>query len=309
MTITFRCPWCGGLCAFHEKNAGRRARCQRCWQGFIIPSKDGEKAKKVKDKSKAVEKPTPGFYHAVFIDSWKIFANRVSVTPFVFIAAAVCFKFLLGHLDYSLGIYSKAVQRFITIPLPAGRVVTAGAWGCLLWYYIKIIFSTAYDVDKLPELYAGGSGAFIWVIIRALFIFIFVLLAVELPLIIAVAILKSAGVEQPILFAGLFYLGLFLFPAAFLTVAVNRDITVLQRPDRVFRPVYKAFGPYMVVFGFFMAAWLLQERAVGYGTVQKESLWVISLYLAANIAVQVIMLVAARAVGLFCRHYGCYVYW
>jgi len=69
MTIVFRCPTCGNLCAFQAKYAGRGARCMRCRQRFIIPSEDNAPAEKIPEEPGA---PISGFYRAVFIDSPKV---------------------------------------------------------------------------------------------------------------------------------------------------------------------------------------------------------------------------------------------
>ena len=69
MTITFKCPGCGGLCAFADKYAGRRARCWKCNEVFIIPSEDGQAAKKVKPEP---EEPVAGFYRAAIVGKRKL---------------------------------------------------------------------------------------------------------------------------------------------------------------------------------------------------------------------------------------------
>ena len=91
MSISFKCPWCGGLCGFHDKYAARRARCQRCWKLFIIPSQDGGKSEKVKEKVEVAGGPFSGFYRAVLRDSWKLFIRPRNATGLVFIVAVVCF--------------------------------------------------------------------------------------------------------------------------------------------------------------------------------------------------------------------------
>ncbi|MCK4292583.1 MAG: hypothetical protein KAY65_05260, partial [Planctomycetes bacterium] len=72
MTIQFNCPNCDALIAFADKYSGKRARCSTCGQILIIPSRDSKTPKKIKPQIEKAE-PLPGFYHAVFLDSWKIF--------------------------------------------------------------------------------------------------------------------------------------------------------------------------------------------------------------------------------------------
>ena len=73
MTIEFNCPNCDELIAFDSKHAGKRARCLSCGQLFTIPQKSCEKAEKIKPEQKEKTAPLPGFYNAVFIESFKIF--------------------------------------------------------------------------------------------------------------------------------------------------------------------------------------------------------------------------------------------
>ena len=86
--------------------------------------------------------PVPGFYRAVFIDSLKLFVRPQNATGLVFVTAAVCFKFFTGHTDYSFTMGAFRVQA------PVGWVVTLSAWGCLFWYYMEIICTTANDTDN-----------------------------------------------------------------------------------------------------------------------------------------------------------------
>jgi len=120
MTIKFYCPGCGALIAFDDKHHGKRARCTTCGQPFIIPSKDNETARKIRPEPEKAE-PQSGFYRAVFVDSWKIFASRANATGLVFVTAAVAFKFFAGHTDYS---FTVGLFRF---QAPLGLIVTVAA--------------------------------------------------------------------------------------------------------------------------------------------------------------------------------------
>lgn len=72
MTIEFNCPKCGALVAFDSKHAGKRAKCLACGQRFLIPSQSFQKPEKAEPEAEPKEDPIPGFYRAVFIDSWRI---------------------------------------------------------------------------------------------------------------------------------------------------------------------------------------------------------------------------------------------
>lgn len=173
MTIQFYCPKCDMIIAFDRKHCGKRARCLTCGQLFIIPSKDFEKPEKVELKTKRTD-PLPGFYRAVFADSWKLFTDPDNATSIVFVIAAVCFKFLLGK-----GICCVNYISFIV------------AWGWLLGFYMNIIYETAFEIDKLPEIYLGTSLSFLWYIVKPFFIFFWTMAVVELPFIIAFGMLQN----------------------------------------------------------------------------------------------------------------------
>jgi hypothetical protein len=309
MTITFHCPNCGGLCAFDDSNAGRRARCTSCQQLFIIPSQDGQKAKKVKVKER-VDGAISGFYRAVFVDSWKVFAGRTGITGLVFVAIVACFKFFIRHMNYVLSVKSPLAERWIDIPLPFGWVMALTCWGCLFWYYMEIIYWTAFDRDELPEVYMGSARRLVWNILKSLYELLVAIVVVELPFIIIIVVLMKIGVEWSWPLRMLAMAGLFTFPMAVLTISVGQDLVMVLRPDYLIMPIIRAFRPYLVTSGLVILAAVLLFKTVAYSPQMLEKGGVIvGLYLAANIALQVVAIIAARSVGLFCRHYGCYLLW
>jgi len=314
MTITFECPKCSRLCAFGDRHAGKRARCTSCQQLFIIPSEDGQKAEKVKVKARP-DGAISGFYRAVFVDSWKAFANPASITGFVFVTIVACIKFFISHKNYEISVYSQLGEQWIDIPLPFGRVMALACWGCLFWYYMEIMYWTAFDRDELPEVYLGGAidswaKRLVWNILKSLYAFMVALVVVGLPFVIIIAVLMKAGFEWSWPLRMLAMAGLFGFPMAVLTISVGQDLVMLLRPDYLIMPIIRAFRPYLVTGGLVIFATVLLFKTVAYSPQMLEKGGIIvGLYLAANIAVQVIAIVAARSVGLFCRHYGCYLAW
>ena len=298
MTIRFNCPNCDELIAFADKYSGKQARCTSCGQRFIIPSEDKETPKKVEPPAEKAE-PVPGFYRAVFIDSWKLFARPQNATGLVFVIAAVCFKFFTGHTDYSFTMGAFRVQA------PVGLIVRLSAWGCLFWYYMEIICTTANETDELPDVYMGGLFGYIWNVIKSLTIFAVGLFAVLLPSIIFISISRSTGVVSYVLSI----VGLFAFPMAILTFSAGGDVLMVFRPDYIFKPIVRAFWPYLLVAGLFLLAWELQLRTIGYGRLIGSDNLVIGLHLLANLAVQALAIIAMRSIGLFYRHYICYFPW
>jgi hypothetical protein len=184
-------------------------------------------------------------------------------------------------------------------------------WGWLLGFYLNIIYETAYDIDNLPEIYLGTSITFIWYVIKPLAVFLFTMVVVQLPFIIALAILQSPDLaaedswRAEIILQVLFAFGLFLFPAAILTMAVGRDFTLL-RPDYVLTPIVRAFRPYLVVAGLLIAAGVLEMQTQQY---TGQDVPAAAGHLLLNLAAQVVVIIAMRSIGLFYRHYSCYFAW
>jgi hypothetical protein len=194
------------------------------------------------------------------------------------------------------------------VQAPTGLIVRLAAWGCLFWYYMEIICSTAFHVEELPDVYMGGLFGFIWNVVKSLFIFAAALIAVELPCIIFIVISRDVGIEWPVVSHLLALAGLFAFPMAILTLSVGRDISML-RPDRILKPISKAFCSYVTTFGIFALAWELQLHTVEYGELIGKSKIVVGLNLLANVAVQALAIISMRAIGLFYRHYSCHFQW
>ena len=298
MTIRFNCPNCDELIAFADKYSGKQARCASCRQRFIIPSESKQIPEKVEPPAEKAE-PVPGFYRAALIDSWKLFVRPQNATGLVFVIAAVCFKFFTGHTDYSFTMGMFRVQA------PVGLVVTLSAWGCLFWYYMEIICTTANYTDELPDINMGGFFGFIWNIIKSLSIFIVGLFAVLLPSAIFILITGSTGIISHLLSL----IGLFAFPMAILTFSTAPEVLMVFRPDCIYKPIAKAFWPYLLVTGQFLLAWELELRTIGYGRLIGSGYFVTGLHLLANLAVQALAIVTMRSIGLFYRHYSCYFSW
>jgi len=297
MTIEFNCPNCGSLIAFDAKYAGKRAKCLTCGQKLIIPAASFTKPEKVKPPTEPKGVPAPGFYRAVFIDTWKVIFHPKSVTPLGFVIAVVCFKFFLAGaccLNY---------------------VASVVIWGWLFGFYLSLIYDTAFDEDVLPEIHLGSALEFVWNILQPFLVFFYTLFLVELPFIIAFALLHGDDVTPANLWSGgtalhrflqaLVIGGLFVFPAAVLTTAVGKDFLLL-RPDYLLAPIVRAFIPYILVVSLLTAACLLE-----YHTTQSTGADPLTLTrdLALNLAVQLVAIFAMRATGLLYRHYACYFKW
>ena len=263
---------------------------------------DGDKIEKIKPPKEEAE-ALPGFYGAALVDGWKIFTTPENVTGLVFVLTAVCCKFFVAHRNYTVTIPGRAYV--VDLPLPIGHVLHVATWGFLFWYYMEIIYSTAFDRDTLPELVVGGLKGFWPLIARNVYMCFVALLVAGLPLIVYVVISEALQVRSTAIFYALIVFAVFLFPMALVTLAVGKDLKML-RPDYLLITVYRAFGPYLVTTVLFGTAVAIQTQANQYNH-QGAAATVGHLLL--NLTVQVPALVAVRSMGLFYRHYSSYFPW
>ncbi|MHC4206016.1 MAG: hypothetical protein ACYSTT_15300 [Planctomycetota bacterium] len=302
MTIRFDCPNCNELIAFADKYSGKRAHCANCGQKFIIPSEDKGKTKTIKPP-KEISVPLPGFYRAVFGGSWRLFTEPKNITGMVFIAVAVCLKFFMAGKNSTITLVGEAMT--IDIPIPTGHVLHVAAWGFLFWYYMEMIYTTAFEQDKLPEVIVGGFKGLCKRIGKSVYILLIMLIVVELPCFIAALITSWLDVEMPVLIYALMFAGLYFFPVAILSAAVGKDLTLL-RPDYFVITIFRAFKPYLVTALLLGAAVVLQMYASQYS---GQSAAAATGHLLLNLAVQFVALIAMRSIGLFFRHYSCVLPW
>ncbi len=302
MTIQFNCPNCDAVIAFDDKHRGKRARCTTCGQRFTIPLKDGDKPKKVRPPKETGE-VVPGFYRAVFVDSWKLFTTPENVTGLVFIATAVCCKFFVANKNYTMTIPGEVYS--VDLPIMIGHVLHVAAWGFLFWYYMEIIYSTAFDRETLPELIVGGLKGFVGLIARSVYECFGALLVVALPLMVYVVISEITEARSPTLIYVLVICGIFLLPMAIVTLAVGKDLKML-RPDYLLVTISRTFGPYLVTAIWLGIAVAIQTQANQYDSQDTAAA---AGHLLLNLTVQVFALVAMRSIGLYHRHYSSYFHW
>jgi hypothetical protein len=302
MTIEFNCPNCKAVIAFADKYGGKQAHCTSCQQHFIIPVKSFEKAKKVQIGEERGD-PIPGFYRAVFVDSWKLFTNPKNAAGLLFIVIVVVFKFFGASLDINLFIQGESLAFEFYIPL--GWAARAAAWGCLFWFYSEMIYATGFDQDELPIVTVGGFRGLVWIIVRCLYSIFAILLVAGLPFVVVYFLTRWLHVESTVPLYAFAIIGLFLLPIAIMNIAVGRDLTLL-RPDHLFVPIFRAFRPYLVPVILLGVAIGLQIPISQYAH-QEPS--VAGRYLLLNVAVQPVFMIAMRSIGLFYRHYSCHLTW
>jgi len=287
--------------AFADEKARTQQHCLSCGQALIIPSESNQ-TPRIVEPQPVIEQTEPieGFYRAVFIDSWKLFFDARNATSIVFIIAVVCFNFFLA-------------QAFC-----CNYVAFIAVWGWLLGFYLNIIYETAFDADKLPEIYLGTGITFLWYIIKPLLIFVLTLIFTLLPFVITAAICYKAGFiapealknfnDWPILLKFLFFICMFFFPATILVTAVAKDFALL-RPDYILTPIIKAFFPYLVTVVLLVIAVVIELNTSQFAGVEEVTFLSAAGKLAVNLAVQLFAIIAMRSIGLFYRHYGCYFRW
>ena len=302
MTIQFNCPDCNAVIAFDSKHRGKRAHCTTCGQRFIIPLMDEDKPKKIKPPKEEAE-ALPGFCRATLVDSRKLFTTPENITGLVFIATAVCCKFFVANRNYTLTIPGQMYT--VDLPLAIGHVLHVASWGFLFWYYMEIVYSTAFDRETLPELVVGGLKGFMPLIARSVYMCFVMMLVVGLTLMAYVVISEATQARSPALFCALIVWGIFLLPMALVTLAVGKDLTML-RPDYLLITVYRTFWPYLVTAMLLGAAFAIQTQASQY---DHQGAAATAGHLLLNLAVQVPALIAMRSIGLFYRHYNSYFPW
>jgi len=297
--IQFFCPKCSKVIEVNSELAGNRMECDYCHQQFVVPKKSYTTPKKIEAEIPRGD-PIPGFYKAVFVQSFGLFGKNGDLLTWIIIISAVVFKFISGLgmccINYGMSLVS---------------------WGVLFGIYLSLIYDTAYDVDKMPQVSLGDSTSFMWNIIKPVLVMIFTLLFVLLPFIIALSIYSKKGqvdLEQvssirdlPIVLNVLSFIGVLVFPSAILITTAGRDIVMLLRLDYLLRPIAKATIPYVTTIVFVVLAIVIQSVTQPYDPDGSTKTNAIMLFL--NLAVQIPALFAARAIGLFFRHYGCYFKW
>ena len=303
-TITFNCPQCDCICAFKDVYAGRRAKCLRCNQLFIIPHTDKEHVKKIK-LPKEYDEPLPGFYEAVFKKSWPAIFNKKSFTTLIFILIVITFKFFVAHLNFAVH-FSCQSGGTIFIPLPFGTIFSCLAWGAIFWCYAEIIMATAYDNETLPAITFGGGFGYIMTVLGSLISFFAALLVVFVPAIIFKFVFSYIGITSKWALVPFIILGLFLFPMAVLLVSMSRDICTLFRPSHFIIPIKKTFPHYLFLVSLFSITWFLWYITKDYGRIRNFDDSIIILNLFAALFIQILAVFSMRATGLFYRHFNCY---
>jgi hypothetical protein len=171
---------------------------------------------------------------------------------------------------------------------------------------MDVIYSTAFGTDALPLIYFRGLVTFVCNIVRSLYIFFVISLITMLGLIMVIFISKSFNLRLVWLCYAVALAGLFFFPAAILVVSVGQDIFMLLRSRYIFTPIQKAFKPYLLIAVLLILAVAFQCKSARHTRVLQSGEFVI-IHLFANIVSAFFALFVSRTIGLFGRHYSCYL--
>ena len=299
-TIHFNCPECGSMIAFDSKHVGKSARCVKCGLHFLIPGKSNEKPFILRPPAEKAE-PLPGFYKAFLVDSWKLFLSPENWLMLLVIFFLVVFKYFLGN--------AICCMNFISLFL---------IWGWLFGYYMLIIDHTGFGADHLPEFYFGTSITFFLEALKPIATFAYTFFLVEFPFFIAFYIFLHAGLIEEEFWHSygvwenilrlLILFGLFVFPMAVLTISIGRDITLIL-PHHLSYPIIKKPGPYLLIFIFMSLTVFIKRHTGSFDINNIGSYAQISGEIALNLLVQVLAIVTMRGIGLFYRHFCCYLKW
>lgn len=300
MSISFRCPECNGVCGFHERHAGRRARCHACDAVFMIPLADGGKAKKVKvEVDRGDGGAISGFYRAALVETWGLFTNKANAAGFVLVVALVSFKFLFWNCNLILEFPFGSVYLFF------GYGMGAITLGILFWYCMEIIYSTGYGDDKLPTNSMGVWADFALNLVRSLYVFIAAMTVVQLPTLVVLGVLKLYGLDCWWVLAFPISVGVFAFAMGLLIISIDGEVFSVIRVDNIVKGIRRVFGPYCVCAIPTMVAVILGFMCVGLNfKMISTNFWLVCLSAVGNLAGGIIAVIAARWIGLVFRHYG-----
>ncbi len=310
-TISFKCPGCGHLCAFREKYIGRRARCWQCSTLFIIPDKEGGKAQKIKIEETDPD-PLPGFFEAVFRKTLPVLFNRKSVTGLVFVLFLGIFNYYISGANWVISFYAQMVCRVVDIYIPLGLISSICLWAVMMWYYMQVIYETAFDVEHLPDIYMGGTVTLVINAFMAIYSFWLALAVSAGPYIglqIAVEKISEPHIMLYILKYVFFVWAALTFPIIFINIAMVRRLFVALRPDYIIKPMLKAPKRYIFVSLCCAGVFVLACNIPSYDRSNPPSgeFFMLEVFLACF--TQIAALSLARAMGLFVRHNNACTAW
>jgi hypothetical protein len=293
-----QCPKCGNLCSFPKIDLGREGICAACSEHFVISTESSRKPKIIK----VLGGPVEGFYQSITIGNLKALVAPTSVTSVVWLAAITALRFFIGHTDYSFNVPGLRIQ------LPTGQIATVITIGVSFWYFMETIRWAIFDENDLPEVVMSFGFGLAWDVIKSIWLFLSALVIALLPFIYIANMLPEELRQSP-LFHLIILPGLFIFPMTLLLISAGKKLWMAIRPDYIIRPIMKAPLQYVTIVILFGVSYLCHILTLGYGSLKDPTYLSIALHLFADIASIFLTLLAMRSIGLFCKHYNCYMPW
>ena len=275
-----------------------------CNKKFLIPEYDG-----AEPQVEIIEEgPLPGYYHRALVESWKVFKNLENAPILIFFGLMVTLEYFIGFTDFSMSLPGFRLQ------LPLGIITVIIVRGALFWYYFEIVATAAFDIDELPEVDLDFGFAFLWNIIKSIYLFVVAFLITQVPYaVIATVIEESMAIKLPYTVkVPMVIVGFSLFPMAILTIAAGRELWMVFHPGMMIKPIFKAFPQYMTMATLTVGAILMQWTMLhytmgGFQEMIKKGPVIAILMLIACIATRMLNIIAMRSIGLFAQHYRCYL--
>lgn len=310
-TITFRCPWCKNTCAFKDINAGKSARCTGCQNYFIIPDSDDSKVKKIKlEPLESDGDVISGFYQAALKKSWAIIFSKASAAGLVFVIALIVVKFLAWNFNFKLSFFVPATGKTVTIPLLFGKTIGVCSYALIFWYYMEIMYATAFGVDNFPKIKIGLLVDIVCKIGKSLYI-IFVSIAVtQLPTLAAAGGMKAMQFKSMPTLIVIAIFSCFALPMLILMSAVSQDLVSVLRIDLGIRAIFHVFIKYclaVTITAFVIIAGVLSKNY--HRVLAFENPLLIMVFLAGNILAVIGGTYASRVLGLLYKHHGGQMPW
>ena len=295
-----QCPKCGHVCTFPKADSGREGICAECREHFVISVESSCKPKIVNE----LGEPLEGFYRSVTVGNLKALVAPTSVTSVIWLAAITALRFFVGHTDYSFNVPG------LRIPLPTGQITTIITVGVSFWDFMETIRWAVFDENDLPEVVISFDAGFglAWDVMKSIWLFLTALIIALLPF-MYIANKLPDDLRQSPLFHLIILPGLFIFPMTLLLISAGKELWMAIRPDYIIRPILKAPLPYTIIVILFGVSYLCHILTLGYGSLKDPTYLSIALHLIADIASVFLTLLAMRSIGLFCKHYNCYMPW
>ncbi|MBW8017229.1 MAG: hypothetical protein FVQ82_13680 [Planctomycetes bacterium] len=310
-TITFGCPWCNNTCAFKDVNAGKSARCTACQSYFVIPATDEAKVKKIKSQPLESDGDViSGFYPAVLKKSLPIIFSKSSATGLFFVIALVFLKFIAWHSNFALSFHVPSTGKNVTIPILIGKTIGVSAYALIFWYYLKIIYATAFGIDNFPDIKLGFLLAIVCKIVKTLYLFLAAMAVVQLPTLAAMLIMKIFQVQSPPTLIAIALCCCFTFPMLILMAAISQDLISVLRIDLAVRAIMNVFAKYCLVALITAAVIAAGILSKNYRTdILLDKPLLIGVFLAGNVLAVIAGTYAARVLGLLYKHHGGQMPW